>query len=441
MESICFLICGQPRCVDIILIDLEKKFKNYQITFYLCLTSNFKEYEKEYINFFNMDNVLTNKYVKKIVLIKSENDSAYRNSYNYASKIVNLIKIVEPIYDLYFIVRTDLIFEDVRFIEFIKDDFIYFSDKNLNNFVCNKDNIINPSVIITKSYNSLVKLINIDTELLKNNNYLEIFLYYYLVNFNIDYKLLDINYKLILSKCNIIAIAGDSGSGKTTLTNHLLNAFEKDKFCKIETDRYHKWERGDPNYQIYSHLNPYANHLEKMNDDIFKLKIGQEIYSVDYDHCTGKFTQIQKVESKNNILLCGLHTLLNDNTNTLINLKIFMDTDRKLIKKWKIDRDVKERGYDINKVLNQIQFREKDYEEYVKNQKNNADLIIKFYEEINLLKCKLLIQNKYLVEKVLKNIIKKDIKFSYEDEKFCIHVENNYYEIIVNYIKYFCSVD
>ena len=118
-----------------------------------------------------------------------------------------------------------------------------------------------------------------------------------------------------------------------------------------------------------------------------------------------------------------------------------MDTDRELIKKWKIDRDVRERGYDINKVLNQIQFREKDYEEYVKNQKNNADLIIKFYEELDLLKCKLLIQNKYLVEKVLKNIIKKDFKFAYEDDHFCIHIEDNYYETIVNYIKYFCSID
>jgi hypothetical protein len=39
-----------------------------------------------------------------------------------------------------------------------------------------------------------------------------------------------------------------------------------------------------------------------------------------------------------------------------------MDTDRELIKKWKINCDVIERGYNLDIVLKQIEFREKDYE-------------------------------------------------------------------------------
>ena len=51
-----------------------------------------------------------------------------------------------------------------------------------------------------------------------------------------------------------------------------------------------------------------------MNMDVYNLKIGHEIYAVDYDHSTGKFTQEEKIEAKNNIILCGLHTLYNNTT-------------------------------------------------------------------------------------------------------------------------------
>ena len=86
--------------------------------------------------------------------------------------------------------------------------------------------------------------------------------------------------------------------------------------------------------------NPEANNLEKMSKDVYNLKIGSEIYSVDYDHDTGKFTQEEKIVSKNNVILCGLHTLYSKKTNDIIDLKIFIDTDRELIKKWKIKRGI-----------------------------------------------------------------------------------------------------
>ena len=63
-----------------------------------------------------------------------------------------------------------------------------------------------------------------------------------------------------------------------------------------------------------------------------------------------------------------------------------MDTDEKLKKKWKVKRDVKERGYSVEKVLDSIKKREGDFVDYISPQKNNADLIIKFFttEEIDL---------------------------------------------------------
>jgi uridine kinase len=152
----------------------------------------------------------------------------------------------------------------------------------------------------------------------------------------------------------------------------------------LECDRYHKWERTNKNWKDVTHLNPKANYITKMNEDVFNLKVGNEIYQVDYDHHTGKFTEKQLINPSDNLIVCGLHSLYNDN-DSIYNLKIFMDTDEQLKKKWKIKRDVTERGYSIDKVLDSIKKRENDFQEYISPQKNNADLIIKFFttEEID----------------------------------------------------------
>ena len=58
------------------------------------------------------------------------------------------------------------------------------------------------------------------------------------------------------------------------------------------------------------------------------------------------------------------------NLNHLYNLKIFVDTNEYLKIKWKIQRDVNERGYTLEKVLNQIKDRQDDYLKYIYPQRN-----------------------------------------------------------------------
>lgn len=191
-----------------------------------------------------------------------------------------------------------------------------------------------------------------------------------------------VSFALVLSMCNAIAITGDSGSGKTTLSNLLKTVFSKS--FVLECDRYHKWERNDENWKIMTHLNTDANYLLKMNDDVFNLKIGSDIYQVDYDHNTGKFTPKQHIPSPENLIVCGLHCLYTSSLSPIdqvYNLKIFMDTDDDLKTNWKIDRDVSKRGYTREKVMSQIEFRKKDYQTFVAPQKKSSDLIIKFFGE------------------------------------------------------------
>lgn len=275
MINICVLICGLYRTIDLVINNLNLLFNDnniYKLNYYLSI-NNYNHYHNEQYN--------------KILIINDIYTNEFFNSLNYIHKFDNGLKIINSNYDLYIIIRSDLFLDEIPFLDnitnqinlnLIEDDIIYFSNKNINQFTTDIDNKLNESIIITKKYENLIKLYDIYNFTLLNNNYLNIIFYDYFNKFNIKYKIIDIKYKLILSKCNIIAISGDSGSGKTTLANILKSLYNDNNYLLLETDRYHKWERNDINYNTYTHLNPYSNYLEKMYADLFNLKIGNEIY-------------------------------------------------------------------------------------------------------------------------------------------------------------------
>jgi len=177
-------------------------------------------------------------------------------------------------------------------------------------------------------------------------------------------------------KNRVIAISGDSGSGKTTLSNSIKELLN-DSFV-LECDRYHKWDRNNENWKIYTHLNPEANDISKMYDDILRLKNDLNVYQAKYDHKTGKFTEKHLIKPSSNIIVCGLHTFYKENSN-LYDFKIFLDTDKELKTKWKIKRDVEERNHQKDSVLLQIKNRETDFNNYVYPQKQDADIIVNFF--------------------------------------------------------------
>ena len=278
---ICFAICGLPRCIDLVINRIDDLFSLHDISYYICLTNNYKNYEKEYNNTFDITNIINNKNISKILFIKDLENSLYRNSLNYTNKIKNILSTINDNYDMYILIRSDFIFNSIDFLENIKDiNKIYLSNNNnINKYICDENYRYNDNIIITKNHNNFINLYVLYELAKQNNNYLEIILYNYINTYNIDYSQIEINYKLVLSKCNIIAIAGDSGSGKSTLLNELSKLFSTDNYLKLETDRYHKWERGSLNYLEYSHLNPKANNLDKMQNDVYNLKTSELKYT------------------------------------------------------------------------------------------------------------------------------------------------------------------
>jgi uridine kinase len=204
----------------------------------------------------------------------------------------------------------------------------------------------------------------------------------HLENNKVCVKLVRNFFKLIQKENKIITISGDSGAGKTTLAKELSRLFEKQgmKTLLYECDRYHKWERGDENWKIFTHLHPEANNIEESVQDIALLKTNHSIIQRDYDHINGKFTIGESIVPSSIIIVIGLHVLYDSKINSISDLKIFLDPNEKVKNNWKIWRDKEERGYSKKQVESQIEKRYPFYSRFIEPQKENADLIISFKE-------------------------------------------------------------
>ncbi len=408
------------------------KFENVDI--YIHITKN-GDKEDRYLNINNENVDYITEILNPMCLLYEDNfnlsdDKIVNNTLNLWSKYhkLNEIKIENEKtygeYDLVIKYRPDLnIISDDVFSQDYSKDIVYLPlDSKIDKSKLSKiDDLYICDIFAygnSKTMNRYFDIYERLTTLIEkyDTGVSETLLYYHLIDDKIDFEKISIEYSMILSMCNVFAIAGDSGSGKTTLGNILKNYFSSSFL--LECDRYHKWERGNDNWKKFTHLNPESNYLTKMSEDIFDLKIGKAIYQVDYDHKNGKFTEPEKIDTSDNIIMCGLHSLYS-NDDGVYNLKIFVDTDDVLKYTWKIKRDMLKRGYTKEEVITQIESRKKDYYEFVYPQRDISDIVVNFFtdtKQINIEKepnifLKVLINKKYDIKSIIELLLSKNIDF------------------------------
>ena len=428
--KVALLISGYLRTFKNNLPKIKKSIiDNFEdVDVYIHVTKNEKNNDT-YLNLTSLtdDIKYINDELKPLSLICEDNilfsnDKKINNTYNNWFKFYKLNEL-KKINESENKLKYALVIKFRPDLNIISDDIFNFSE---NVITIPKESLIDKKKLINPNDKYLCDILAYGSSLLMDN-YFSIFnnleslindygyvsetiLYHHLTNNKINYELKNIRYNVILSSCNVFAICGDSGSGKSTLGNVLKKYFSNS--FMLECDRYHKWERNDDNWKSYTHLNPESNFLSKMSQDVFDLKIGKSIYHVDYDHNTGKFTDTEIIDSSDNLIVCGLHSLYNDN-NHIYNLKIFVDTSDELKLKWKIERDVNERGYTLEKVLKQIEGRQNDYLKYIYPQRDLSDLIVNFYlnneDKISL---KLHIKTSYDISNLITEFNSSNINFT-----------------------------
>lgn len=174
----------------------------------------------------------------------------------------------------------------------------------------------------------------------------------------------------------MLGLSGDSGAGKNHLCLTIQSLLNPNNCIVIEGDNYHKWERGDKNWDILTHLNPNANNLLKMQSHANKIARGQPILHHHYDHGTGRFVQQPPTNPTKTIIFQGLHTLYLKSLRNSLDLRIFLDPDDKVRTFWKIQRDVFERGHTLEKVLSSIEKRQLDSKRIIQPQREKSDWVI-----------------------------------------------------------------
>lgn len=179
--------------------------------------------------------------------------------------------------------------------------------------------------------------------------------------------------------CIVIGIAGGTGSGKSTFTNRLKGVFQ-DQVAVIYHDNYYKSqdhlpfeERKKTNYD-----HPDALETDLLVRHIRALKAGTPILCPVYDYTRHtRSDQVCQVQPRKIILVEGILVLENPELRNLLDIKIFVeaDADERILRR--LSRDVKERGRDIDNIVEQYLTTVKPmHYAFVEPTKHLADIII-----------------------------------------------------------------
>ena len=177
----------------------------------------------------------------------------------------------------------------------------------------------------------------------------------------------------------IIGIAGGTGSGKTTLAKNIADHFG-DKISLIRHDDYYKAHDGMSIEELaqlnYDH--PDAFDWELLFEHLDSLKRGVAIDCPIYDYAIhNRSEQTRRVEATPVILLEGILIFDSERICSMLDLKIFVDTDADVRILRRIIRDVKKRGRTLESVVSQYLTTVKPmHEAFVEPSKKRADIII-----------------------------------------------------------------
>ena len=178
----------------------------------------------------------------------------------------------------------------------------------------------------------------------------------------------------------IIGIAGGTGSGKTTVVNQILNELPTEEVTVISQDSYYL-AHDNLTYEERSKINfdhPRAIDFDLMVTHLAQLKKGDAIEQPIYSFVTHNRTKDSLITHPRKVLIVeGILIFTHKELRDMLDIKIFVhaDSDERLIRR--LRRDIKERGRDIDEVLQRYQQTLKPmHEQFIEPSKMYADIII-----------------------------------------------------------------
>ncbi len=178
----------------------------------------------------------------------------------------------------------------------------------------------------------------------------------------------------------IIGIAGGTGSGKTTVVNQIINELPTEEVTVISQDSYYQKHEG-LSFEERCNINfdhPRAVDFELMIKQLEDLKNGNAIEQPVYSFVTHQRLKDTLITHPRKVIIVeGILIFTNKELRDLMDIKLFVhaDSDERLIRR--LRRDIKERGRDMDEVLNRYQNMLKPmHQQFIEPTKNYADIII-----------------------------------------------------------------
>ena len=177
-----------------------------------------------------------------------------------------------------------------------------------------------------------------------------------------------------------IGIAGGSGSGKTSVTARILERLKGRQAVVILHDAYYRdiGEYGGiaPSEVNFDH--PDALETSLLVRHLEELRAGLAVEIPSYDYTTHRRTpETRRLESAEIIIVDGILIFSDPALRSLLDIRIFVDTDadERLIRR--IRRDTRERGRSLDSVLDQyLKTVRPMHLQFVEPSKHWADIII-----------------------------------------------------------------
>lgn len=178
----------------------------------------------------------------------------------------------------------------------------------------------------------------------------------------------------------IIGIAGGSGSGKTTIAHEIYKNMPEDRVLIMTQDSYYK-DHPDMSKEERDKINfdhPDAFDMKLLVQQLKQLLNRQPIEMPIYDfptHLRSKKTI--HVKPADIIILEGILVLSDPALRDLMSIKVYVDTDDDIRLIRREVRDMHERGYSLDYIIDQYLTTVKPmYNQFVEPSKRYADIIV-----------------------------------------------------------------
>ena len=177
----------------------------------------------------------------------------------------------------------------------------------------------------------------------------------------------------------VIGIAGGSGSGKSTFAKRLKQRFPED-IALVSCDNYYLARHEMPleERKLQNYDSPEAFEFPLMIRQIRELKAGKDIACPVYDFTIhDRSEEILEIQAKPIVLIDGILIFVEEQLRSLMDMKIYVETDADERILRRVRRDMVDRGRDLDGIIAQYLATVKPmHNAYVEPTKAYADIII-----------------------------------------------------------------